>query len=542
MGAAFAASSGLRGRQEESDYRELQQQNMCCPTGYSGKQQYGDCSKFYECVSGTVVGGLQGCAPGTLFDGTICNWPWAVTCKPPTCASVSAPTASPTKPLVPTLAPVLAPTPPASPVASSGTKKFILRFDDVQDNYQSATQQSVIQWSMDNNLPISLGVIGGYFGTDTALVNKVQQCLGLGTARCEVFNHGWDAQTMFGTGGKSVTEIQQIISNVDNVIRSKLNGYQPYTMVPHTNDWGPNLLQALRNLGYESISASLTKGMTFDVTTTPMQMPQQTELAYYNEAGTWVGLDVQAIISVCEASYLDGDEACVIMAHPQEFASGQFTVDKLKDLTDRLKARGWTSHTFRSVAAHYSPSRPTMSPITQKLPTAPTMSPTAPKSPTASTMSPTAPQPPTAPSNRQYILRLDDIQDYFLSSTQQSIIQWCMDNNMAVSLGVIGGFFGYDSALINNVKACLTLGPNRCEVFNHGNDATNNFGTNGVGAQQIQTLLQYAHNNIVETLGYTPTTMVPHQNSWGSNLIQTLKDMNYNIISASIKGSEPMEL
>jgi len=486
LGAAPAASSGVRGWNEEENYddRELQQQDMCCTPGLAAEwRKYGDCSNFYQCVSGKIVGGLQSCASGLRFDATlaVCNWPSAVTCKPPTCTTapkptpspmVSKPTMSPTKQRAPTLRPMSLPTQPASPV-QPGVKKFILHFDDVQDDYLTADQQSVIQWCMDNNVPISLGVIGGFFGADAALMNKIKQCLGRGVARCEVFNHGWDARTMLGTGGLSVTEIQQIITNVDKVIRSKLDRYQPFTMVPHTNDWGPNLLQALRNLGYETISASLTKGMKFNVTTTPLQMPQQTELAYYTKAGTWVGQDVQTILTQCENSYLAGDKACVIMAHPHEFAGGQFTLNKLKDLTDRLKAQGWMGHTFGSVAAPYVPSRPAMSPtILKQL---------------------------TPIGIRQYILRLDDIQDHFLSSTQQSIIQWCMDNKMAVSLGVIGAFFGRDDPnIVNKVKACLALGPDRCEVFNHGNDATNNFGTNGMSVQEIQTILQYAHGNITK--------------------------------------------
>jgi len=537
LGAVPAAFLEIRGWNEEEkhdDDRELQQQGMCCTPGLADEwRAYGDCSKYYRCVNGAIVGGLQSCARGTLFDGRGCNHAWAVMCKPATCVTTRKPTPSPTVPKptpsptipkpkptlsptkqrTPTYVPTLAPQPPVRP----GAKKFILRFDDAQDDYESDVQQAFFQWCMDNNVPISLGVIGGFFGADTALVNKIKECLGRGAARCEVFNHGWDAQTMLGTGGLSVTEIQKILTNVDNVIRSKLGRYQPFTMVPHTNDWGPNLLQALRNLGYETISASMDNDMKFDVTTTPLQMPQQTELAYYTEAGTWVGQDVQTIIKQCENTYLAGDEACVIMAHPHEFAGGQFTLDKLKDLTNGLKDSGWTGHTFGSVAAPYIPSRPTMSPTISKE--------------------------PTAIGIRQYVLRLDDIQDYYLSSTQQSIIQWCMDNKMVVSLGVIGGFFGTgDVAIVNKVKACLVLGPKRCEVFHHGNDATNVFSeANGMSVQKIQALLQYAHGNITKTIGYSPKTMVPHQNSWGPNLIQALRNMYYNTISAAASGSEPME-
>lgn len=95
----------------------------------------------------------------------------------------------------------------------------------------------------------------------------------------------------------------------------------------------------------------------------------------------------------------------------------------------------------------------------------------------------------------QYIYRLDDVQDYWQSATQQSIIQWCMDNDMAISIGVIGGFFGNDAALVNKINECLALGPTKCEVFNHGLDATIRLG-DGYSVQQVQDLIQDSHDII----------------------------------------------
>ena len=54
----------------------------CCPaTGYALKAS-GDCTKFYSCNNGLIVG-TQSCSAGLLFDENlqVCNWANQVTCN-----------------------------------------------------------------------------------------------------------------------------------------------------------------------------------------------------------------------------------------------------------------------------------------------------------------------------------------------------------------------------------------------------------------------------------------------------------------------------
>jgi len=132
-------------------------------------------------------------------------------------------------------------------------------------------------------------------------------------------------------------------------------------MVPHQNSWGPNLIQALQNMYYNTISASIDEGMAFDMTTDPVRMPQQTETSVYVSGG-WAGRTVTDIVNDCEAAYQAGNRACVIMSHPQEYAENKFTTTQLSSLKTSLENKGWSSTTFDWVAKNYVPARPAPAP------------------------------------------------------------------------------------------------------------------------------------------------------------------------------------
>ena len=234
--------------------------------------------------------------------------------------------------------------------AATAKKEYILRFDDVQDTYLSQEQQDVIQWCMDNDMAISLGVIAGFFGSDTKLVNKVRDCLAQGRDKCEVWNHGMDATTRFGDG-MPVDQIQTILEDSDQIIFDTL-GYKASTMVPHQNSWSPNVLQALRNMNYDMISAGINVGMQFDTTLDPLQMPHQTMTADWG-FGRWPKIPPSAILAACQAAYAAGDAACVIMSHPHEFGLGTVSLNDLTELIGLLDADGWSSTTFHSIASDY---------------------------------------------------------------------------------------------------------------------------------------------------------------------------------------------
>lgn len=54
-----------------------------CPSGYSGIRPYDGCTKYHHCRDGQILGAINDCPAGTLFDVDLqyCNWASLVTCQ-----------------------------------------------------------------------------------------------------------------------------------------------------------------------------------------------------------------------------------------------------------------------------------------------------------------------------------------------------------------------------------------------------------------------------------------------------------------------------
>ena len=266
-------------------------------------------------------------------------------------------------------------------LSAAQPKEYVFRLDDVQDWWLRDIQMAIIQFAADNDMAISLGVIGGFFGADSGMVAAVQNCLNLGSSSCEVFNHGPDASSF--VDGMDVSQAEDYISTSHIQIGNTLNGYTPGTFVPHQNRWNEDTVTALENLGYKVLSTSLDNGLAFDMSGVVKRMPQQTETAPF-AGGAWPPVDPATILSECEERRtINGDVACVIMSHHQEFADVATAITRLTAIKAALDADGWVSKTFLDVAVGPAtpnptppPGSPTLSPT--PLPTSPPSSPPTP--------------------------------------------------------------------------------------------------------------------------------------------------------------------
>jgi hypothetical protein len=284
---------------------------------------------------------------------------------------------------------------------SATTKRFIFRQDDIEDWYHNTVQASMINWFIDNGVAVSVGVIGDYFsGEDPIMYDVLKRCVAQGNDKCAIWNHGTDAVYHYGEA-PSVADAQQHVQSCDTKIRTLFPGYEPFLMVPHENSWGPFLLQALRNIGYKIVSASVEdySAMAWDLTLNPMQMPQQATTGDFDDATSdFVGVPVSRTVADCEAAAARG-EVCVIMTHPHEFANGAYSLTTLAQLVQSLKDNGFTSTNFYTVmneqlgGVHSNPTvmptkAPTQAPAPTRVPTiATTAVPSTSKAPTSKTIS-----------------------------------------------------------------------------------------------------------------------------------------------------------
>jgi hypothetical protein len=217
------------------------------------------------------------------------------------------------------------------------SKRFIFRFDDVEDFFHSDKQIEVMDYFMDNNIGVSVGIIGDYVnGDDPALYTSLLRCVSLGADRCALFNHGSNAQFIFGDS-TSVAQAKEQIQKCDTKIKTLFPGYRTQMFTPHQNSWNNYVWKAVQELGYDAISASdlVYSGMTWNMTSRPLKMPQQATTAGFVNGphgpsdGTWVGIPVSQTVADCNAAVAIG-EVCVIMSHAHEFSLGSYTMDNLK--------------------------------------------------------------------------------------------------------------------------------------------------------------------------------------------------------------------
>jgi hypothetical protein len=222
------------------------------------------------------------------------------------------------------------------PLASS-SKRFIFRFDDVEDFFHSSSQVEIMNYFMDNSIGVSVGIIGDYVnGQDAALFTALLRCTSLSPDKCALFNHGSNAEYIFGDA-VSVAEAKDQIQRCDTKIKTLFSGYSTQLFCPHQNSWNAYAQQAVVELGYDAISASELQysGMNWNLTSRPLQMPEQTTTAGFVQGsdptlpGSWIGVPVSQTVADCNAAAARG-EVCVIMSHPHEFALGTYTLDNLK--------------------------------------------------------------------------------------------------------------------------------------------------------------------------------------------------------------------
>jgi hypothetical protein len=114
------------------------------------------------------------------------------------------------------------------------------------------------------------------------------------------------------------------------------------------------------------------------------------------------------------------------------------------------------------------------------------------------------------------------------------MINWFIDNEVGISAGIISNSFnGADPIIYNVLKRCVSVGMEKCTIWNHGTDAVYHY-KDAASVEDAQQRIQACDTKIKTYFpGYEPFLMVPHQNSWGPFLLQALKNVGYKVISAS---------
>jgi peptidoglycan/xylan/chitin deacetylase (PgdA/CDA1 family) len=126
--------------------------------------------------------------------------------------------------------------------------------------------------------------------------------------------------------------------------------------------------------------------------------------------------------------------------------------------------------------------------------------------------------------------RLDDIQDYYYANEQRKFIEMFLQNNVSLTISIIGGQFGEDEQMVDFIGQYKN--DSRIEIANHG-WLHEDFGLLNDTASQEE-LLQRANERIHDTLGQDVliTTFVAPLNNVNKHTYEAVANSGLYIISA----------
>ena len=135
------------------------------------------------------------------------------------------------------------------------------------------------------------------------------------------------------------------------------------------------------------------------------------------------------------------------------------------------------------------------------------------------------------------VFRLDDIQDFWLSSVQQTLISTFRTQKVPLTIGIIANQFGLDTTLVNYIGQSMTDTAWEFEIADHGYNHEDF--TTFTYDQQLA-LLQNATTKIKSLY---PTvklqSFIPPFNAWNNNTVTALSKVGLTYMSSQIELDPP---
>jgi peptidoglycan/xylan/chitin deacetylase (PgdA/CDA1 family) len=156
---------------------------------------------------------------------------------------------------VPTFRPVPMTTPPPTTIPPGPTSPprscncVAFRVDGVQDYYLGSSLGAILNIFAEYNFPVTLGIIGAFFGDDFSLLTRISL-----SNKIDLANSGW-AQEQYGS--ISFRGVQMEYINKTNTKIYQLFSKWPSTFIPPYGSFNDLTLQALEKLGLNHLSSFL---------------------------------------------------------------------------------------------------------------------------------------------------------------------------------------------------------------------------------------------------------------------------------------------
>jgi len=134
---------------------------------------------------------------------------------------------------------------------------------------------------------------------------------------------------------------------------------------------------------------------------------------------------------------------------------------------------------------------------------------------------------------RYIVLRVDDIQDYAFRDAQLFLLNYSVEADLKMSLGVISGMFGEDQQVLEATRSAVMSGS---EVGIHG---WNHEDLAVLSMSEQRDILFQAKSRIRQLLGVDATLLIPPMFSFNEDTISAMHEESCNVISTCTDYDEP---
>jgi peptidoglycan/xylan/chitin deacetylase (PgdA/CDA1 family) len=186
---------------------------------------------------------------------------------------------------------------------------LVVRVDDIQDFAFKDAQLFLLNYSVENKLPLSLAVITGQFGLDTEIVGATRSAIASGS---EVTVHGWQHENL---AELSLIEQMRVLSEAKTRLKEVLN-VSTTILTPPMFSFNNETLTAMKREGYTILSTSSDlhdAGIVAGI----INIPATVELSDFAN-GTWAMKSKDLLNFELKGSVQTNGYA-VLVTHPQEF-------------------------------------------------------------------------------------------------------------------------------------------------------------------------------------------------------------------------------
>jgi peptidoglycan/xylan/chitin deacetylase (PgdA/CDA1 family) len=382
------------------------------------------------------------------------------------------------------------------------------RLDDIQDFYLTPAQLAIISLFGQNDIPLTIGVIGGVIGTDQNLISTIKTGL-VSDSPIEIASHSWNNKVLT-TMTKNAQE--DLIKQTNDKIKTVF-GVQPTTFIPPENVFNDDTLTVLKNNGFTHISydARETNPPQFkksDFSHFPV-MPSTADLD--TQTGVWHSLSNAQTMDGIEQSLLDYGYA-VVMMHPYEFSiyEGGFYVNKvnttkvqeLQSLIEKIQSKNLKILPIGAIQDYDVPS--VKKPSDEK---------------------------PGMPNCNCVAFRMDNVQDFWLNDVQNTVMDTFDKKNVPLTISILGKFIGDDPKAVDHIKEKLQNKTSQIRLANRGWEYVDH--TEYDLQQQLASIKQ-TNDKISGVFGPRVAIFTPPYDAFNKDTIEAVKQAKMVYFSASI--------